>query len=944
VALTSIPVAAFIDGNPADTAADFIALINWGDSSTTQGAVTLVASQDFDAAPGFVPPLHAAVFMVTGTHTYADESASEPLSVGIIRTSDNLSGTLHRSATIDFAHPAVVAGVTVAEADVLVPVPLGALTANPNVVDGVVARFTDTNLASTAGDFIASIDWGDGTTTTGTIDDVSGVITVSGTHSYANSGKYALAVTLADDDGSASATASAQVFAGAAHAPQGIADSYFTPHNQMLHVSAPGILSNDGDPDGDAITAMLARGPQHGSLDLRPDGSFDYMPASGFIGTDCFTYHDNDGALCGRPVQVLIDVRDVPPVGGPDSYAVAHDRVLHVAAPGVLGNDSDPDSDPITAVKASDPLHGSVTLNADGSFDYTPNAGYIGSDSFTYRDTDGALASAPVTVTLSVQDQPPVARDDSFSVQEDGTYSVSVITPPGGLLANDIDPNGDSVLAILVRDPFHGTLAFDGHGGFTYHPAADYFGPDSFTYKANDGFLDSNVATVSITVDPVNDAPVAQGGSASGNEDTPISGQVVATDVDNSADQLSYNVVSGPTHGTLALNAHGSFTYTPNANFNGSDSFSYKGYDGSLYSNIAAVQLTVNPVNDAPVAQDGSASGDEDMPISGQVVATDVDNSADQLSYSVVSGPGHGTLTLNSQGSFTYTPNANFNGSDSFRYKAYDGSLYSNIAAISLTLNPVNDAPVAGWNYAGCQKNSSISADAADGVLAHTSDPDLTDVLTVSAVKLLGASTSAAVSVGHPAVVQGTYGKLTMNADGSYGYVANTSPGALPAQMVPQDIFTYTVNDGHGGTTAANLTVTVYGPGSAYLQASASILNGGNGQSALDGGDFSHTLIGGDGPDWLLAGRGNDTLTGGKGPDTFVFGPQIGKDVITDFDSKNDVIQFNHALFANYAAAIVSESFDGHNTSFTANHDVNQTVTLQSVAPSSLSPSNFSFA
>ena len=83
---------------------------------------------------------------------------------------------------------------------------------------------------------------------------------------------------------------------------------------------------------------------------------------------------------------------------------------------------------------------------------------------------------------------------------------------------------------------------------------------------------------------------------------------------------------------------------------------------------------------------------------------------------------------------------------------------------------------------------------------------------------------------------------------------------------------------------------------------------------------------------------------GGKGPDTFAFGPQIGKDVITDFDPKTDIIQFNHALFANYAAAIVSESFDGHNTTFTANHDSNQTVTLQNVAPSSLSPSNFSFA
>jgi VCBS repeat-containing protein len=626
-------------------------------------------------------------------------------------------------------------------------------------------------------------------------------------------------VTLADDDGGASATASAQVFAGAAHAPQGIADSYFTPHDQMLHVSAPGVLSNDGDPDGDAITAMLSFGPQHGSLDLRADGSFDYTPASGFVGTDCFTYHDSDGSLCGAPVQVLIDVGDLAPTGAADFYGVTHDRVLHVAAPGLLGNDADPDGDPLSAVKASDPLHGSLTLNADGSFDYAPNLGYIGPDSFTYRDTDGALASALATVTLSVQDRAPVAGNDFFSVPEDGTYGVSVGTPPGGLLGNDVDANGDPLTAILVNGPSHGTLTFDGDGGFMYHPAADYFGPDSFTYKANDGLLDSNVATVSITVNPVNDAPVAQDGSASGDEDTPISGQVVATDVDNSADHLNYSLVSGPSHGTLTLGGTGAFTYMPNANYNGPDSFRYKANDGSLDSNIATVAITVEPVDDAPVAQAGSASGNEDTPISGQVVATDADNSSDQLSYSLVSGPSHGTLTFSGTGAFTYRPNANYNGSDSFRYKANDGSLDSNIAVVSLTVNPVNDPPVAGWNYAGCQKNSSISSDAAHGVLANTSDPDLADVLTVSAVKLLGASTSAAVSVGHPAVVQGTYGKLTMNADGSYGYVANTSPGALPAQMVPQDIFTYTVNDGHGGTTAANLTVTVYGPGSAYLQA-----------------------------------------------------------------------------------------------------------------------------
>ena len=248
--LTSIPVAAFIDGNPADTATDFIALINWGDGTTTQGAVTLVASQDFDPAPGSVPPLHAAVFMVTGTHTYADESASEPLSVGIIRTNDNLSGTLHRSATIDFGHPAVVAGVTVAEADVLAPVPLGPLTANFNVVDGVVARFTNTNLASMAGDFIATIDWGDGTTTTGSIDDVSGVITVSGTHSYANSGKYALAVTLTDDDGNASATAQRDTFIGLP-LPGEVTLSTATEHVALAGVTAVASFTA-ADPDATA--------------------------------------------------------------------------------------------------------------------------------------------------------------------------------------------------------------------------------------------------------------------------------------------------------------------------------------------------------------------------------------------------------------------------------------------------------------------------------------------------------------------------------------------------------------------------------------------------------------------------------------------------------------------------------------------------------------------
>src|SRR5205085_1070291 len=163
-----------------------------------------------------------------------------------------------------------------------------------------------------------------------------------------------------------------------------------------------------------------------------------------------------------------------------------------------------------------------------------------------------------------------------------------------------------------------------------------------FTFKASDGSLDSNVATVSLTVTPVNDAPVANDASVSTAEDTVLAGSVAGTDVD--ADALTYSVVSGPVHGTLTSfdSATGAYTYTPAANYNGGDSFTFKANDGKVDSNIATVSLTVTPGNDAPLANNGSASTAEDTALAGSVAATDVD--ADTLTYSVVSGPAHGTL------------------------------------------------------------------------------------------------------------------------------------------------------------------------------------------------------------------------------------------------------------------------------------------------------------
>src|SRR5438445_201431 len=193
-----------------------------------------------------------------------------------------------------------------------------------------------------------------------------------------------------------------------------------------------------------------------------------------------------------------------------------------------------------------------------------------------------------------------------------------VMVAEPGVLSNDVDVDGDALTAIVVSSPTHGTLTLNTNGSVSYSPAANYNGPDSFTYKARDGVADSNVATVSITVVPVNDPPVAGNDNYTTNEDTTLTVAapgVLANDTDVDGDVLTAIVVSGPTHGTLTLGANGSISYTPAADYNGLDSFTYRANDGTANSNVATVTITVVAVNDAPVANNDSYSTNEDTPL-----------------------------------------------------------------------------------------------------------------------------------------------------------------------------------------------------------------------------------------------------------------------------------------------------------------------------------------
>jgi VCBS repeat-containing protein len=374
----------------------------------------------------------------------------------------------------------------------------------------------------------------------------------------------------------------------------------------------------------------------------------------------------------------------------------------------------------------------------------------------------------------------------------------------------------------------------------------------------------------------------------------------------------------------------------------------------SYTENQAATAIdTVLTASDADSANLTSAT----VTISGNFAAgEDVLGFTDQNGITGSYNGATGVLTLSGESSVANYQTAlrsvtYFNSSDNpstatrtISYQVDDGAAAndaSNVVTATVAITAVEEL-IAGWNYAGSAKRSSISADAAHGVLANVTDQGGGDALRVSSVQLLGDSTKVNVSPGQPAIVKGTYGRLTLRADGSYSYAANARMGALPAQTVPQDIFSYVVQDGAGNTTTADLTITVFGPGRSYAQAgTADTLTAGKGQWALDGGDSNHTLVGGRSSSWIMPGRGNDTLVGGDGPDIFAFGPQIGNDVIKNFDPSKDLIQFNTALLANYAAVMGAETFNGHATTITAG--TNETVTIENMAPSSLTASSFRF-
>src|ERR687891_714430 len=330
------------------------------------------------------------------------------------------------------------------------------------------------------------------------------------------------------------------------------------------------------------------------------------------------------------------------------------------------------------SVTGANTASGSATTNASGqaAFTYTGNtAGVDQIHAFADTNNNGTQnAGEPfgdAEKTWTAVNAPPVAADDSASTDEDNPVTIDV-------LANDSDPEGDTLTVDSVTQPTNGTAVVNPDDTVTYTPDPDFNGTDSFDYTISDGNGSTDTATVTVTVGGVNDPPVANDDAATTDEDTPVVIDVLAndTDADGNLDPSSVSVTGGPFNGSAAVNPNGTITYTPDPDFNGSDSFSYEVCDTAPACDTATVLITVGAVNDPPVAADDAASTDEDTPVIIDVLSNDSPGPADESSQSLtvdsVTQPANGTAVINPDNTVTYTPDPNFNGSDSFTYTACD--------------------------------------------------------------------------------------------------------------------------------------------------------------------------------------------------------------------------------------------------------------------------------
>jgi len=587
--------------------------------------------------------------------------------------------------------------------------------------------------------------------------------------------------------------------------PIGTPDRYVVATDRTLTIAAPGFLANDIDLEGEVLTAVsIEDNVDHGILAAFANGGFTYIPNSGFTGTDTFAYRMRDASNnFSDPIPVTIQVLPAAnrvPIGTPDAYTTLSDATLSIAAPGFLANDIDLDGEVISAVSIQDNVdHGILAAFADGSFTYTPNPGFTGTDSFAYRMRDASNNfSDPVLVTIQVYlgNRVPIGVADAYAARVNTPLSIGA----PGFLVNDVDLDGEVISAVSIQDNVdHGALAAFADGSFTYTPDPGFTGTDSFAYRMRDASNNfSDPVTVVITVFANGTLPVGtpdQFAVASDETLVVAAPGFLANDIDLNGEPLSaVSIQDNVDHGTLAAFADGSFTYTPDSGFTGTDSFAYRMRDASNnFSDPVLVTIQVlPPANRVPLGTPDAYTtllGKTLSIAAPGFLANDIDLDGEALSaVSIQDNVDHGTLAAFADGSFTYTPDSGFTGTDSFAYRMRDASNnFSEPVLVTIEVYLGNRVPIGVADAYAARINTPLSI-SAPGFLANDMDLDGESITAVSIQD----------NVDH--------GILAAFADGSFTYTPN--PG-----FTGTDSFAYRMRDASNNfSDPVTVVITVIDP------------------------------------------------------------------------------------------------------------------------------------
>ena len=593
----------------------------------------------------------------------------------------------------------------------------------------------------------------------------------------------------------------------------------------VMVYSQAALLANDTDVDsaidGDVLRISRVSNATNGTVTMDANGDVRFVPDANFHGQASYTYWVSDGQTeTPATMHVTLDAVNDAPVTTDETATASEDATLMFTSAALLANDSDVDTatdgDVLSISSVGQAEHGMVFLDANGDVRFVPDANYNGPASYTYWVTDGrngldGVQPVPATVHLNILqvNDLPIVTGELIASDEDVVLSIA----PGLLLANDRDIDTDATLnqaagalqtltISAVGGAQHGTVVLLADGTVQFTPEPNYFGAASFTYTVDDGAGGQVQATAVVNLAPVNDAPDVVGETININEDeiqTISTAALLAndSDVDNPHADLrivAVDSLGAATHGTVTLNANGTISYVPDADYFGPAQFTYTVSDGAGGFNVGTADLNIAAVNDAPRLQGESTTTDEDQILhisKASLLANDhdVDNPDSALAITGVSNASHGTVSMVGT-EIVFTPDLNYNGAASFSYTVSDGVGGTSIATVSLTINSVNDAPV-------------VNDELLFGKRDHT--------YTLSQAALLSNDTDVETPRANLTIVEvknAENGTAILNADHSVTFIPN--PG-----YAGQGTFEYVVQDADGGQTT----------GTSYIDFSAVNIN-----------------------------------------------------------------------------------------------------------------------